>query len=65
MLHDPPVPNVENEAPVKNTWKRLETAYNDFWTLEECNKQHDFLLQTVCFVPVSYTHLTLPTIYSV
>ena len=33
MLHDPPVPNVENEAPVKNTWKRLETAYNDLQTL--------------------------------
>ena len=25
-----PAPNVENDAPLKNTWKRLETAYNDF-----------------------------------
>ena len=45
-------PNVENKDPIKITWKRLETAYNDFWTLEECiNKQHDFLLRIVCFVP--------------
>ena len=37
--------------PLKITWKRLETVYNDFWTLEECNKQKHFLLRTVCFVP--------------
>ena len=44
-------PNVENEEPLKITWKRLETTYNDFWTLEECKEQHNFLLRTVCFVP--------------
>ena len=38
FLHTPPPlpPNVEN--------LRLETAYNDFRTLEKCKKQHDYLI---------------------
>ena len=35
-LPPPLPPNVEN--------LRLETAYNDFRTLEKCKKQHDYLI---------------------
>ena len=39
--------DLENQDPLKITWKRLETANNYFQTLQECKKQHVFQLSKI------------------
>ena len=39
--------DLENQDPLKITWKRLETANNYFQTLHECKKQHVFQLSKI------------------
>ena len=39
--------DLENQDPLKITWKRLETANNYFQTLHKCKKQHVFQLSKI------------------
>ena len=53
-------------APVANNWMRLLNLKRQFpHEFERLQKLCHDNNQTECTVPVSYTHLTLPTIYSV
>ena len=51
---------------IKNLWSKLEISNDDFIrTTEERHKQVVEKVFERLLKPVSYTHLTLPTIYSV
>ena len=63
VFYIPPHPQMQKTKtpPVKNTWKGLETAYNDFQTQEQYKKQHDFQLSKI-LTRVFVFHLTPPNV---
>ena len=57
----------EEVQPGQELWRHPDPKSTQMWDfLQSVNKQHNLSLNTYDdLYPVSYTHLTLPTIYSV
>ena len=65
-LHDSGVDVAVGLYPGSSSWKKVEDAGLKVGTVDEVARDSDIIMILVPDqIPVSYTHLTLPTIYSV